>query len=108
MLWTVDDGNGGARQDAVGSAPTATIALSQPNQPSLPSGQPPRSPLEERSFRYRDPVAALLGRVKWWQAFLFALVVYGVGEKILLPHYQGYFHVSGDISTWRPDVRALF
>jgi hypothetical protein len=50
----------------------------------------------------------VLGRVKWWQAFLFALLVYGIGEKILLPHYQGYFHVKGDISTWRPDVRALF
>jgi hypothetical protein len=104
MLLTVDDGNGGDG-DALGAGPAATVALSRP---SGQSPLDPPSPLDERRFRYRDPVAALLGRVKWWQAFLFAIVVYGIGEKIVLPRYQGYFHVGGDISTWRPDIRALF
>jgi hypothetical protein len=57
---------------------------------------------------FRDPIAVTLSRVKLWQAYLAAVLIYGLGEKILLPLYQGYFHVSGDLSTWRPDIEALF
>lgn len=108
MLFIVDDGNGRDPEDAVGAGTAPTVALSRTSGQHRDLPLDSSSPWDEPGFRYRDPVAAVVGRVTGWQAFVFALVVYGIGEKILLPHYQGYFHVSGDISTWRPDVRALF
>jgi hypothetical protein len=66
------------------------------------------SPKQLEPLRFKDPVAAAVRRVKVWQAYLVAVLIYGVVEKILLPLSQGYFHVSGDLSTWRPDIEALF
>jgi hypothetical protein len=59
--------------------------------------------------RFPDPVADLVKRagITPGLAFLIGVAIYGLGEKILLPLIQGYFHVGGDISTWRPDIEAL-
>lgn len=59
--------------------------------------------------RFPDPVADLVKRARITPAlaFLIGVGIYGVGEKILLPLLQGYFHVGGDMATWRPDIEAL-
>ena len=78
---------------------------------SRPRDTPPPSltpPWADPKLRYRDPLAVVAVHVKPWHAFLFAMLIYGVGEKILLPMYRGYFNLNGELSTWRPDLEALF
>jgi hypothetical protein len=63
--------------------------------------------LADPQLRFRDPLAPLARRLGWPGAFLLGVIVYGVGEKIILPILGGYFTLEGDLSTWRPDIEAL-
>ena len=68
-----------------------------------------RFELEADPTPFTDPIADLVKRVGITpgMAFLIGVAIYGVAEKLVLPLLQGYFHVGGDIATWRPDIEAL-
>lgn len=73
---------------------------------TTPPGQKPQA---GEKLEYSDPLSRIATKVTPFRAFVLALLVFGLGEKILLPVVGGYFELNLDapLSTWRPDIEAL-
>lgn len=58
----------------------------------------------------RDPLATFVRRRLrwgWLQTLVFALLIYGLFEKFVLPILGGYLQLGTNVGQWRPDVVAL-